>query len=40
MRKDESLNYYPKLNKIKKSINWKAKTSLISGLSKTINSYK
>ena len=40
MRKDESLNFYPKLNKIKKSINWKAKTNLSSGLSKTINSYK
>ena len=40
MRKDESLSYYPKLNKISKKISWKAQTSLEKGLRKTINFYK
>ena len=40
MRKDESLNYYPDLKKIKKKISWRPKVSLSKGLSKTINYYK
>ena len=40
MRKDESLNYYPDLKKIKKTISWRPKVSLSKGLSKTINYYK
>ena len=40
MRKDESLNYYPSLKKIKRIINWKARTSFKTGLRKTIKSYR
>ncbi len=39
MRKDESDNYYPRLNKIKNSLKWKATTSLNFGLFKTIKFY-
>ena len=40
MRRDESLNYYPKIKKLKKAIKWSAKTSLKKGLFQTIQYYK
>ena len=40
LRKDEVEKYYPDLKKVTKSINWKAKTSLNSGINKTIAFYK
>ena len=40
LRKDEIIKYYPNLNKVKKSFNWKAQTSFNSGIVKTINFYK
>ncbi len=40
LRKDEVMRYYPNLDKIRKSFTWKARTSLYSGISKTINFYK
>ncbi len=39
MRKDESINYYPSLKKIKTTLSWKVRTSLNSGLIKTIRYY-
>ena len=40
LRKDEVEKYYPDLKKVTKSLNWKAKTSLNSGINKTIAFYK
>ena len=40
MRKDEILELYPNIDKIKKTINWKPKVDFNSGLKKTIKYYK
>lgn len=40
LRKDEILNLYPNIDKAKKKLNWKPKTSFLSGLNKTIKYYK
>lgn len=40
MRKDEAMSLYPNTKKIKKNFNWKPKTSLKSGLKKTIKYYE
>tara|TARA_B100000700_G_scaffold178585_1_gene197241 strand:- start:2423 stop:3313 length:891 start_codon:yes stop_codon:yes gene_type:complete len=39
MRKDEIVNLYPKLKKVRKELKWKSKISLSEGLKKTINFY-
>ena len=40
MRKDETKILYPNITKVKKTFNWKPKTSLKFGLQKTIRYYK
>ena len=40
MRKDESLNLYPNIKKVKKYFNWKPKIKLDNGLRKTIYFFK
>jgi len=40
LRKDEILELYPNISKIRKAINWKPKTDFKSGLKKTIKFYK
>ena len=40
LRRDEFLNMYPSINKLKNIINWYPKVSLKRGLKKTINFYK
>jgi len=40
MRKDEILNIYPNINKTKKLLDWRPKTTLFKGLDKTIKSYE
>lgn len=40
MRKDETLISYPKISKINKALKWKPKTTLETGLKKTINFYE
>lgn len=39
MRKDEIMNLYPSIKKVKKYFNWTPKVKLNDGLKKTINSY-
>jgi len=39
MRKDEIMNLYPSIKKVKKYFNWIPKVKLNDGLKKTINSY-
>lgn len=40
LRKEESQNVFPNINKAKRMLNWKPKVSLDQGLSKTINYYR
>ena len=40
MRKDEGMSLYPKIKKVKKHFNWYPKTSLTTGIKKTIKYYK
>ena len=40
LRKDEPVNLYPDISRLKKYLNWKPKTSFENGLNKTINYYK
>ena len=40
MRKDECLNLYPDIKKVKKYYNWKPRIKLDQGLRKTIEYYK
>ena len=40
MRKDESLNLYPNIKKVKKYFNWKPRIGLDKGLRITINYFK
>ena len=40
LRKDELLNLYPNIQKVKKELNWKPKVNFEKGLKKTINYYK
>ena len=39
MRKDEILNLYPSIQKLKKELNWKPKVNIKTGLKKTISFY-
>ena len=39
MRKDEIMNLYPSIKKVKKYFNWQPKIKLSDGLKKTIKSY-
>ena len=40
MRKDEPIKLYPNINKVKKEFKWSPKTSLSTGLKKTIKFYE
>lgn len=40
LRKDEPVNLYPDISRLKKYLNWKPRTSFENGLNKTINYYK
>lgn len=40
LRRDEPINLYPDISKVKKYLNWKPKISFEKGLNKTINYYK
>lgn len=40
MRKDEVMNLYPKINKVRKYFNWRPATTFNSGIRKTIKYYK
>ena len=40
LRNEETLKIFPKVDKIKKLINWKPKTSLLKGLKKTIAAFQ
>lgn len=40
MREDETLDYYPKIKKIKKTIKWSPKINLNDGIKRTIKFYK
>jgi len=40
LRKDEILNLYPDIQKIKKILNWKPKVNFEKGLKRTVNYYK
>ena len=40
MRRDENLNLYPSIKKVKKCYNWKPKISIEQGLRKTIDYYR
>ena len=40
MRKEEPLNLFPNINKIKKYFDWTPKTSILNGIKKTISSYE
>ena len=39
MRKDEILNLYPSIRRLKKELNWKPKINIKTGLKKTISFY-
>ena len=40
MRKDEILKIFPDIKKIKRTLDWRPKTSLKEGLKKTLKIYK